>query len=81
MPAPEPVQPFPEDNCDFVVEVSEIMGHKKRGRRFQVLTLYVNSPAHEAEWKPLCDFVDKDGTITTALHQYIILHDLLPGPH
>lgn len=78
---PPPVQPSIDVKGDLVVEVSEILAHRRKGRGFHFLTLYSNTPSHDAEWKPLRDFVDSDGTITKALHDYIISNDLLHHLH
>jgi len=36
------------------------------------------TPTHEAEWQPTRDFIDKDGTLTTAFLEYIKEKNLLP---
>lgn len=79
-PAPEPARPFINEHGEQVIQVDKILSHRRRGRRWQFLTLFTNAPLHEAEWKTLGDFVDADSTITEALHVYIksvgILHHL-----
>lgn len=78
---PPAAVPFQDQHGGTVVEVAEILFHRQRGKGLQFLTLNKNFPIHEAEWKPTRDYVDKDGTITAALHSYIIQHNLLPQLH
>lgn len=73
-------QPF-RDSIGGVIMVSRILSHRKRGRGWQFLTLYQNASMHEAEWKPLRDFVDPDNTITKDLHDFIVEHDMLQHLH
>lgn len=76
-----PARPFIDALGERVVTVSKILSHLKRGRGWQFLTLYENAPMHEAEWKPLRDFVDPDKTITKALYDYIREHNILHHLH
>lgn len=62
-------------------KVDRILGHRKRGRGYQWLTLMENSATHEAEWQPTRDFVDSDGTLTKAFRTYIVSKNLLPHLH
>lgn len=78
---PTAAQPFTDEKGELVLEVSEILAHRKRGKGHQFLTLYKNSSLHEAEWKPLRDFLDTDGTITAALHRYLIKENILSHLH
>lgn len=71
-----PVEPYIDDRGDSVIKVAEILAHCKRGHGWQFITLYAGMPHHDAEWKPLRDIVDDDGTITEALHVYIMKHDI-----
>lgn len=74
-------QPYIDQTGEMVINVDRILAHRRRGRGWQFLTLFQESPLHEAEWKPLRDFVDRDNTITQALHEYIVSHGLLPHFH
>lgn len=79
---PEPsAQPFINEHGESVIEVSAILSHRRRGKSWQFLTQYKGVPAHEAEWKPLRDFVDDDNTITDALHRYITHNNILQHLH
>ena len=74
-PAPVPSSTGPQ----YVVDT--ILSHRKRGRRYQWLTLMEGAPQHEAQWQPTPDFLDADGTLTTAFHAYIARQNLLPHRH
>lgn len=63
-------QSFIDKHGKRVTEIANILFHRKRGRGCQFPALARNAPSHEAEWKPLRDFVYADGTITAALHDY-----------
>lgn len=76
-PRPDPVPTF--EGEEHVVEA--ILKHKRRGRGYLFLTLMKGAPTHEAEWQPTRDFVDKDGTVTDAWHQYIVEKNILPEYH
>lgn len=78
---PSAATPYVDLHGDTVVEIEQILGHRRKGRGYQFLSLPRGSPTHEACWQPLRDFVDDDGTITAALHSYIITHNLLPELH
>lgn len=65
---PGPSQPFVDEHGDTVVEIGQILGHRKKGRGYQFLALPKGAPTHDACWQPLRDFVDTDNTITAALH-------------
>lgn len=71
-------QPFIDEYVAYVVEVEKNLAHRRRGQRFQFLTQLRNSPLHEAERKPLRDYLGPDGTITDALHTYIKAVGILP---
>jgi len=74
--------PVPEPNTGApLYMVEESLGHRKRGRGFQWLTLMEGTPRHEACWQPTKDFIDSDGTLTKAFHVYIVRKGLLPHLH
>lgn len=85
---PPQAQPFIDASGELVIEVERVLAHRRGGKGFQFLTLFKWAPNPEAEWKPLREFVDADGTITAALHSYTIdqknsptssLNRILPG--
>lgn len=78
---PSVAQPFIDGKGELVIEVLEILLHRRRGRGNQFLTLFSGAPAHEAEWKTLRDFIGDDGTVTKALHDYITSKVFLPELH
>lgn len=80
-PRPVPSKPYTDDNGDTVIEIAQILSHRRRGRGWQFLALAKYAPSHEAEWLPLNNFIDSDGTITQALHSYITQHGILPHLH
>ena len=55
---------FGKKNQRDEYEVEKILARRKKGRRFQFLALMKGSPIHDAEWKPMKDFVDKDGKVS-----------------
>ncbi len=61
---------------EFVVEA--ILGHRKRGRGHQFLTLMKGAPEYDAEWQPGRDSIGPDGTMTGALADYIKKHNITP---
>lgn len=65
---------------DQVIKISSIVLHRRCGRGYQLLAVRENSPVHEAQWPPLMNFINPDGTITAAMHLYLeedsILHHL-----
>lgn len=78
---PERARPFINDIGEEVIDVQAILAHRRKGRGWQFLTQFRNTPCHEAEWKPLRDFIASDGTITLALHTYLTQTNLLPHLH
>lgn len=74
-------QPFIDDHGDSVVEVREILAHRKRGRGWQFLSLCKHAQHHDSVWKPLRDFVHDDKTIMAALRTYIKHHGILQHLH
>lgn len=44
-----PSLPLVDDQGELVIEVSEILGHEKRGRSFQFLTLFKSATDHKTE--------------------------------
>lgn len=80
-PFPERTHPFIDAMGEQVIEVEAILAHRRKQRGLQFLTQFRNTPAHEAEWKPLRDFLDNDGTITPARHSYITLENIQPHLH
>lgn len=80
-PCREPTRPFIDSSGEYVIEVSEILSHRRRGQSWQLLTQFKNTPTHEVEWKPLRNFLDSDGTITSALHRYIVSKNILSRVH
>lgn len=42
------------------------------------LALMEGEEAHDADWHPTNDFVDKDETMTAMFREYIIKHDFIP---
>ncbi len=65
--APSPVPTKYGD--EFVVEA--ILGHRKRGRGYQFLTLMRGVPEYDAEQQPGRDFIDLDGIMNGALADYM----------
>lgn len=63
-------QPIIDDNKKCLMKISIILSHRQRRKRWQFLTRKKNSPEHEAEWKPLMDFLDDNRPIMKALHTY-----------
>lgn len=78
---PSSALPHLDEHGDTVIEISDILGHRRRGRGYQFLALPKDAASHEACWQPLRDFIDPDGTITAALHTYIVAHKILPELH
>lgn len=77
-----PTRPeIPEENekGENLFAVSKILGHRKRGRGYQWLTLLEEAAKHEAERQPTKDFVDADGTLTAVFPDYVKEHALLPN--
>lgn len=72
---------IPISRHQSIVEVDKILAHRPRGKGYQWLTLLKGYPQHEARWQPTRDFVDADGTITKAFHDYIKEHNLLKNLH
>lgn len=73
--------PIPQDDGTSLIEVDRILHHRKRGKGYQWLAAYTGAPLHEARWQPTSDFLDPDGTITKAFHDYITQNGLLPHLH
>ena len=73
--------PVPDSQGNLLFQVESIQAHRKRGCCYQWLTLMKGAPQHEAEWQPTKDFIDRDGTITKAFHDYIVKHNLLQHLH
>lgn len=77
----QPVQlrpdPAPDEVREMNFEVDRIIGHRKRGRSYLWLTLLTGTPQHDAECEPARDFLDTDGTLTSAFHDYIVEHSHL----
>ncbi len=76
-----PVPPRPDlvpavEREEYIID--RILQRRKRGRGYQFLTLMKGSPAHDAEWQPTADFVDRDGTMTEPFAKYIKENKLLP---
>ena len=79
---PIPAQPEPVPGIEGnEYEVEKILAHRKKGRGYQFLTLMKGSPTHDAEWQPMKDFVDTDGTVTEVWHKYIKHNNILPQYH
>lgn len=72
---------IPQPDGSSLIYVDKILSHRKRGKGYQWLTSYTGAPLHEAEWKPTNDFLDSDGTMTKAFHNYIVQNNLLPHLH
>lgn len=72
---PDPVPAV--EGTEFVVD--KILSHRKRGRGYQFLTLMKGDPTHEAEWQPMRDFIDKDGTMNENFLSYIKGQGILNG--
>ena len=72
---PDPV-PTAEGK-EYVVD--KILRHRRRGRGYQFLTLMKGDPTHEAEWQPMRDFIDKDGTMNAKFLEYIKKQNILPN--
>ncbi len=58
-------------------EVESTLSHREREREFQILTLKEGFLAHDAEWQPAKDFIDKDGTINKSILEYIKLKHII----
>lgn len=78
---PAPTKPFTDEHGDLVIEIDSILAHRRRGRGYQFFRLYKSASPHEAEWMPLRNFIDADGTITMALHLYVTANNILPELH
>ncbi len=61
---------------EYIVE--SILNRRKKGKGYQFLTLMKGSPTHDAEWQPSRNFIDKDGTHTDVLLEYIKKKKILP---
>lgn len=68
-------------NGDQVIKIGTIISHRRQERGYQSLALLKNSPTHEAQWQPLRDFIDPDGTTTAALHLYLVESNILHHLH
>lgn len=77
------MRPAPLTQADgtTLIYVDKIFQHCKRGVSYQWLAVKADAQLHEAEWQPTKDFVDADGSITEAFHEYIVQHNLLPHLH
>lgn len=78
---PIPSHPFTNKNGELVQEESKILSHKTKGKNFHFSTLYKEALQHRAERKPLNDLVDEDGTISKALHGYMVTIKILHCLH
>lgn len=70
-----------DNNGEQVINIVTILAHKVKRHQYYFLVLPRNAPTHHAAWQPLRDFVDNDGTITEALHIYIVDHQILQNLH
>lgn len=52
-------------------EVGHLLFYQRSGSSFQFITIYRTTNQHEAEWKPIRNFVDADHSIAEALLSYI----------
>lgn len=59
-------------------QVSRILARRRRCRGYQWLMLMKSSNTHGAQCQPRRDFADADGTVTAALHEYVVQKSLLP---
>lgn len=75
---PEPVI-WEDGDVQCVLEA--ILSHRKRVQGFHFLTDMKGAPREEAEWQPVSDFVDADGTTTAVFLEYIKRNDLLRHLH
>lgn len=77
---PRPARPalIPQQDGTTLIHNDKILAHRKRGTGYHSFASKTGAPLHEAEWHPTRDFLDPDGTITKALHDYIVQHNLLP---
>ena len=78
MTRPVPVV-LKDGSLDYTVQ--DIISHRKRGRKFQLLTLMKGAPRHEAARQPTADFIDTDGTVTSGFLDYIQHHNILRHFH
>lgn len=69
------------DDNEVQYLVDDILGHRKRGRGFQLLTDMKSDTREEAAWKPVSDFVDDDSTTTYVFLEYIDRHVILRHIH
>lgn len=60
-PRPDPV---PDAGGNLIFEVEQILGHQKKGRGFQCLTLMKGFPQNYEQWQPTRDVFYSDGTLT-----------------
>lgn len=51
--------------------VDKILNHTKTGRGNQFLTLVKGSPEHDAEWRPVSNFIDADGTMYDNIYRIL----------
>lgn len=78
VPLPAPIK----DECGTtLVFIDKILQHRKSGSGYQWLAAKTGAPLHEAEWQPTRDFIDDDGTMTKAFHDYVKHHILFPHLH
>ena len=63
-----------DQNPEFVVKA--VLGHRRKGRGYQWLTLMEGDSEEDAEWQPTSDFIDSDGTVTEKLLEYVKNHNL-----
>lgn len=80
-PDTAPCRPSLKDKGEYFIEVSRFSAHRLRDRGFQFLTLYKNASKYEAISKPMRDFLNSDGIVTHALHNYIRPNGILKHLH
>lgn len=49
----------------------KVPSHRKRGRKFQFVTLMNVESLHDATWQLATDFVDQDDTVKVMWHKYL----------
>lgn len=78
LPRPPPIS---QQDGTSLIYIDKILKHRKRGQVYQWLAAKTGAPLYKAEWQPTKDFLENDGTLTEALHDYICKHNLLPHLH
>jgi len=73
-PRPEPIPTIQGE--EYIVE--KILGHRKKGRGYQFLTLWKGYPNHDATWQKTADFIDHRGNKNVIWQDYLRQNGILP---